>query len=123
MSLSTFKFALLAIGAIFMASTDAEMVQAQVAARFTQRQDQLLNKIQMPEEKRIGQIDSQPPRIDDSAAEKIAAVAKTIGLDGRWIVLKVDKDGELTKAQIGQKPNDVISIVPGEDGGGPLALG
>ena len=55
--------------------------------------------------------------------EKVAAAAKEIGLDGKWIVLNVEYDGEFSKAQIGQKAHDVISIVPGEDNGGPLAFG
>lgn len=59
----------------------------------------------------------------DKDFEKVDAIAKEIGLEGKWIVLSVEKDGDFSKAQIGQKPNDVISIVPGEDNGGPLALG
>ena len=55
--------------------------------------------------------------------EKVAAAAKEIGLDGKWIVLKVEFDGKLSLAQIGQKANDVISIAPGADNGGPLVFG
>ena len=120
MSWSTFKFGLLAIGTIFVASSDAKMVRAQDETPVARR----LNQLQMPVDNLHSQIGShQYARVDHPAAEKIAAAAQKIGLDGRWIVLNVDKDGELTKAQIGQKPNDVISIVPGEDSRAPLAFG
>lgn len=83
-----------------------------------------LNQMQMPVGDLLSQVGSQQRApFDHPAAEKIAAAAQKIGLDGRWIVLNVDKDGGLTKAQIGQKPNDVISIVPGEDSRAPLAIG
>ena len=53
----------------------------------------------------------------------IKAIAEKAGLDGKWIVLDVEKDGEFSKAQIGQEYGDVISIEPGKDPGMPLALG
>lgn len=120
MNWSTLKFVLLAIGAIFVASSDAKIVWAQDEDRVARR----LNQMQMPVDNLPSQVGSQQHApIDHPAAKEIAAAAQEIGLDGRWIVLNVDKDGELTKAQIGQQPNDVISIVPGEDSRGPLAFG
>lgn len=120
MSWSTFKFVLLAIGTIFVASSDAKIVWAQDEEPVARR----LNQMQMLVNNLLSQVGSQQhARIDHPAAEKTAAAAQKIGLDGRWIVLNVDNDGELTKAQIGQEPNDVISIVPGEDSGAPLAIG
>ena len=52
---------------------------------------------------------------------EVAEAAKKIGLKGEWIVLNVEKSGEHTGAQIGQKPNDVISIVFGP--GVPIVFG
>ena len=31
-------------------------------------------------------------------------------LEGKWIVVSVEVDGKFTKAQIGQRPGDVISL-------------
>ena len=36
-------------------------------------------------------------------------------LMGKWIVTSVEHDGKWTPAQIGQKPGDIISIVPRND--------
>ncbi len=60
---------------------------------------------------------------DEQEVEKVVAAAKSIGLEGKWIVLSVEKNAELSKAQIGQQPNDVISIVRGENNRGPLSFG
>jgi len=38
--------------------------------------------------------------------------ASELGLAGKWIVLSCKKDKTFSKAQIGQQPNDVISIDP-----------
>ena len=116
MNWSKFKFVLLAIGTIFVASCAQDFNEDPIA----QRQ----NKMQMPVDNLLRQVGSQQHvPIDDQAVEKIAAAAQKIGLDGRWIVLNVDNDGELTKAKIGQRRNDVISIVPGENSRSPLAFG
>ena len=47
-----------------------------------------------------------------NSTAKLAETAKKIGLDGQWIVRSVKKDGEFSKAKIGQQINDVISIAP-----------
>ena len=36
-------------------------------------------------------------------------------LTGRWVVTAVEKNGELTAAEIGQQPGDVITIKEGDD--------
>ncbi len=68
--------------------------------------------------------DSQnEPELKETSNSELVAAASKIGLNGRWIVTDVTVDGKFSDAQIGQQPNDVISIVPGKDNNSPLALG
>jgi len=48
--------------------------------------------------------------------------AKSIGLDGQWYVIKSIKDGDFSRAKIGQQPSDVISIMS-PDGSDRLPVG
>ena len=57
------------------------------------------------------------------AGSKLPEIAKRIGLEGEWIVSSVEKDGEFSKAKIGQQINDVISIFPEAEEFGHLVLG
>jgi len=55
-----------------------------------------------------------PPKdpVDREEFEKLRLAASELGLAGKWIVLSCKKDKTFSKAQIGQQPNDVISIDP-----------
>ena len=125
MSCSIFKFLLLANGIILVASSTAKPICAQdfskdpIAQQKNPRQNKMQKAIGSPPDS----VGSLPQATNDElVAKKIAAAAQKIGLDGRWIVLNVDHDGELTNAQIGQQPNDVISIIPGENNRHPLSF-
>lgn len=115
MSCSIHKFVLFAVGTVIIANENTAITWSQSSSPDTQQ------TIQVPKENVPGNFAATDR--DDLTAKEIAAVAKRIGLDGRWIVMKVFNDTELTKAQIGQKPNDVISIVPGKNNRGPFVFG
>jgi len=70
-----------------------------------------------------GLFEQSQPHGNEEEVEKVVAAAKSVGLEGRWIVLSVENSGELSKAQIGQQPNDVISITRGENNRGPFSFG
>lgn len=126
MSCSIFKFLLLAIGIILVASSTAKPICGQDFNKdpLAQQNNSIQNKMQKPIDNPPDSVGSQPQATqDDLVAEQIAAAAQKIGLDGRWIVLNFDHDGELTKAQIGQQPNDVISIIPGVNNRHPRSFG
>lgn len=57
--------------------------------------------------------DAGPAKVTRPLANsQLHETAKRIGLEGKWIVRSVKKDGEFSKAKIGQQINDVISIYP-----------